>query len=52
MAAVTKRFLSEVNAVQGNFTGLWNFECPNCCYQSWGILQTKVYYDWGSMADD
>ncbi|HEV3115380.1 MAG TPA: hypothetical protein VGY99_33275 [Candidatus Binataceae bacterium] len=42
-----KRF-SRSECVQGNFTGLWNFECPNCCYQSWGILQTKVYYDWGT----
>lgn len=34
--------------VQGGFTALWNFGCPNCCYQSWGILQTKVYYEWGT----
>jgi hypothetical protein len=30
--------------VQGNFAALWDFACKNCCYQSWGILQTKVYY--------
>ena len=34
--------------VQGNFTALWGYRCPNCCYQSWGILQTKVYYAWGT----
>ncbi len=32
--------------VNGNFTGLWNFQCPNCCYQSWSNWQTKVYYSW------
>ena len=25
---------------------LWNFECTNCCWQSWSIWQTKVYNDW------
>lgn len=25
---------------------LWSYMCPNCCYQSWSIWQTKVYYDW------
>ncbi|HZO80377.1 MAG TPA: hypothetical protein VFB33_01685 [Candidatus Binataceae bacterium] len=34
--------------VQGAFTALWNLGCPGCCYQSWGILQTKVYYAWGT----
>jgi hypothetical protein len=30
--------------VQGDFDALWNFACEQCCFQSWGILQTKVYY--------
>ncbi|MGH8011427.1 MAG: hypothetical protein ACREQ4_02860 [Candidatus Binataceae bacterium] len=34
--------------VNGSFTALWNYQCPNCCRQSWGILQTKVFYDWGT----
>jgi hypothetical protein len=42
-----KRF-SRSQCVQGSFTALWNFGCLNCCYQSWGILQTKVYYEWGT----
>jgi hypothetical protein len=42
-----KRF-SRSQCVQGNFTALWEYACPNCCYQSWGILQTKVYYEWGT----
>lgn len=42
-----KRF-SRSQCVQGSFTALWNYACPNCCYQSWGILQTKVYYEWGT----
>lgn len=42
-----KRF-SRNQCVQRGFTVLWNFDCPNCCYQSWGILQTKVYYEWGT----
>ncbi len=42
-----KRLLRN-QCVQGGFTALWNFGCPNCCYQSWGILQTKVYYEWGT----
>lgn len=25
---------------------LWDYMCPSCCYQSWSIFQTKVYYDW------
>jgi autotransporter family porin len=42
--------------VQGSFTALWNttiyepggstVSCPNCCYQSWSLWQTKVYYEW------
>lgn len=39
---------SQSECVQGSFTALWDFGCPNCCYQSWGILQTKVYYEWGT----
>jgi hypothetical protein len=38
-----KRF-DRSQCVRDGFTVLWNFECPGCCYQSWGILQTKVYY--------
>ncbi len=34
--------------VQGSFDALWDYGCPGCCYQSWGILQTKVYYEWGT----
>jgi autotransporter family porin len=40
--------VSQSQCVQGEFTALWNFGCQNCCYQSWGILQTKVYYEWGA----
>jgi hypothetical protein len=42
--------------VQGSFTALWNttitepggstVSCHNCCYQSWSLLQTKVFYEW------
>jgi hypothetical protein len=32
--------------VRDGFTSLWNFQCSYCCYQSWSIWQTKVYYDW------
>jgi hypothetical protein len=32
--------------MNGNFTSLWNFECDNCCYQTWSNWQTKVYYSW------
>src|SRR5262249_30874747 len=32
--------------VNGTFTSLWNFMCPDCCYQSWSIWQTKVYHAW------
>jgi hypothetical protein len=28
------------------FAALWNFNCEQCCWQSWSILQTKVYYAW------
>jgi autotransporter family porin len=40
--------VSQSQCVQGAFVALWNFGCENCCYQSWGILQTKVYYEWGT----
>jgi len=39
---------SRSECVQGDFTALWGYACPNCCYQSWGIMQTKVYYEWGT----
>lgn len=42
-----KRF-TLAQCVQGGFTALWNYDCPNCCWTSWGILQTKVYYEWGT----
>lgn len=32
--------------VNGRFTSLWDYQCSNCCYQSWSIFQTKVYYSW------
>jgi hypothetical protein len=32
--------------VNGGFTELWNYQCPSCCYQSWSIFQTKVFYNW------
>src|SRR5262249_6827597 len=38
----------------GSFTDLWNYQCVNCCYQSWSIWQTKVYYapqTWPMMYD-
>jgi hypothetical protein len=34
--------------VNGSFTALWDYQCNNCCRQSWGILQTKVFYSWGT----
>jgi hypothetical protein len=36
--------LERAECVRDGFTALWNYECPGCCFQSWGILQTKVYY--------
>jgi hypothetical protein len=36
----------ESQCVNGDFTSLWNYECSNCCFDSWGDFQTKVYYDW------
>ena len=38
-----KRY-GQAQCVRDGFTALWNFGCPGCCFQSWGILQTKVYY--------
>jgi autotransporter family porin len=38
-----KRVL-KTQCVRGNFDALWDYGCDSCCYQSWGILQTKVYY--------
>lgn len=38
-----KRF-SRAECVRDGFTALWNYRCTSCCFQSWGILQTKVYY--------
>jgi hypothetical protein len=47
---------SQAQCVQGSFAALWNttisepggstVSCPNCCYQSWSLWQTKVYYEW------
>jgi hypothetical protein len=28
------------------FDALLNFDCTNCCWQSWSIMQTKIYYAW------
>jgi hypothetical protein len=43
------------SCVNGNFTALWNtvitepdgstVSCPNCCFTSWSMWQTKVYYE-------
>jgi hypothetical protein len=35
---------NRAECVRDGFTDLWNYGCPGCCFQSWGILQTKVYY--------
>ncbi len=32
--------------VNGGFTSLWDYQCTNCCYQSWSIFQTKAVYNW------
>ena len=47
---------TQAQCVQGSFSALWNttigepdgstVSCPNCCYQSWSLWQTKVYYEW------
>jgi len=54
-AAGDKR-TSQSECIQGSFTALWNttisepggstVSCPNCCYQSWSLWQTKIYYEW------
>ena len=25
---------------------LFNFMCPGCCFQSWGVMQVKVFYEY------
>jgi hypothetical protein len=42
-----KRF-TQADCIHDGFAALWDFQCPNCCYTSWGILQTKAYYEWGT----
>jgi autotransporter family porin len=37
---------SYAQCVNGNFTSLWNYQCVNCCYQTWSDWQTKVFYNW------
>jgi autotransporter family porin len=32
--------------VNGSFDDLWGYMCSNCCFQTWSIWQTKVYYNW------
>jgi hypothetical protein len=46
---------TQYQCVQPGFTALWNttipepdgshVSCANCCYQSWSLWQTKVYYE-------
>jgi autotransporter family porin len=36
---------SESQCVNGEFS-LWNYECVDCCYQTWSNFQTKVVYNW------
>ncbi len=46
---------TESTCVNGTFTALWNtvisepdgstVSCPNCCYTSWSMWQTKAYYE-------
>jgi autotransporter family porin len=38
------RRLDRNQCVRADFDALWDFGCKNCCFQSWGILQTKVFY--------
>ena len=50
------RKTSQSQCVQPGLTVLWNntitepdnstVSCPNCCYQSWSLWQTKVYYEY------
>jgi hypothetical protein len=45
---------TQSQCIQGSFTALWNttisepdgstVSCPNCCWTSWSMWQTKVYY--------
>lgn len=47
---------SQSECVQPGFAVLWNntiaepddsvVSCPNCCFQSWSLWQTKVYYEY------
>lgn len=37
--------LSESQCVNGDFS-LWNYQCSDCCYTSWGNFQTKVINNW------
>ena len=39
-----KRY-SESQCVNGEFS-LWNYECVDCCYQTWSDFQTKVITNW------
>src|SRR5262249_11254055 len=36
----------ESACVNGDFTALWNYECSDCCFQTWSDFQTKVFYNW------
>jgi hypothetical protein len=46
---------SQSSCINGSFTALWNttidepdgsfVTCPNCCWTSWSMWQTKVYYE-------
>ena len=46
---------SQSTCVNGSFSALWNtnitepdgstVSCPNCCWTSWSLWQTKVYYE-------
>ena len=46
---------TQSSCVNGSFTALWNtvitepdgstVSCPNCCFTSWSMWQTKVYYE-------
>jgi hypothetical protein len=46
---------TQSQCVQPGFTALWNttiaepdgssVSCPNCCFQSWSLWQTKIYYE-------
>jgi hypothetical protein len=33
----------ESQCVNGDFTSLWNYECSDCCFDSWSDFETKVY---------